>query len=156
MLTLDTNLKLNNATTQYAGYDFNSMVNFNGVQLAASENGIFELGGASDDGANIDAYFEPVVSDIGTMHPKRMRYLYIEMRAGGDLTAGISVDGGAQQEFQLEGSAMVPRRYRVAIPRSLHGCYWKYQIRNVNGADFSVDSLNGIFIFRNHGIPQSP
>jgi hypothetical protein len=156
MLTLDTNLKLKAATTQYTNYDFNSMVNFNGRQLAASENGIFELGGASDDGLNIDAWFEPVVSDIGTMHPKRMRYFYIEMKAGGDLVAQIGVDGGASQNFQLAGSGMVPRRYRVAIPRSLNGCYWKYQIRNVNGADFSVDSLNGIFIFRNHGIPQSP
>lgn len=154
MLTLDTNLKAGNATTQYTNFDFNSMVMFNGIALGASENGIFELQGNLDDTVAIDAYFEPVTSDIGIAGPKRMRYLYTEAKINGSLDINISVDGGTVQSYRISDTALTPLRQRTIVSKILHGTYWLYQYRNVNGADFSVDSARGIFVFRNQGVMQ--
>jgi len=152
MLTLDANLKIDSATSQYTNFDFNSFVNFNGVQLGAKADGIFELGGDDDNGTNIDAYFEPFLTDLGTIHQKRMRYLYLEMKTDGDIIVTISSDGGTAQEFTVSGKDLLPQKHRIPIPRTLRGTYWLYQVKNVNGADFSINSMSGIFIFRNHGL----
>lgn len=154
MLTLDTNLKAGNATTQYTNFDFNSMVTFNGAQLGANETGIFELSGETDNTVAIDAYFEPVTSDIGVAGPKRMRYLYTEAKISGSVDINISVDGGAVQTYRISDTALTPLRYRTTVSKILHGTYWLYQFKNVNGADFSVDSARGVFVFRNQGVMQ--
>lgn len=154
MLTLDTNLKTANATTQYTNFNFNSFVNFKGVALAADDQGIFSLDGDTDNGADIDAYFEPVVSDIGVIGPKRMRYLYTELRLHGSLDIRISVDDGAVLVYQITDTNLRARRHRTTISRALHGTYWLYQFRNVAGADFSVDTASGLFLFRNQGVMQ--
>ena len=154
MLNLDTNLKAGNATTQYLNFEFNSFVNFNGKALAANADGIFSLEGDTDDGVNIDAYFEPVMSDIANPRPKRMRYIYTEFRMTGDLDIIISVDGGDTKTYRVAGASLKAKRSRTTVSKALHGTYWLYQFRNVNGADFSIDTVSGVFIFRNQGVMQ--
>jgi len=154
MLTLDTNLKAAHATTQYLNFDFNSLVNFNGEALAANGQGIFRLNGSSDDGIPIDAYFEPITSDIGIIGPKRMRYLYTEAKLNGSMDVNISVDGGLTKSYRITNTEYAPLRHRTTVTKALHGTYWLYQFRNVDGADFSVDSASGVFIFRNQGVDQ--
>jgi hypothetical protein len=154
MLTLDTNLKAANATTQYTNFNFNSFVNFNGVTLAAGSGGIFSLDGDTDNGVSIDAYFEPVVSDIGVIRAKRMRYLYTELRLHGSLDIEIAVDEGSSQTYRVTDTDMKAKRHRTTISKALHGTYWLYQFKNVNGADFSIDTASGVFIFRNQGVMQ--
>ena len=154
MLTLDTNLKISNATTQYTNFDFNSMVNFNGVALAANDQGLFELSGDTDNLVPITAYFEPVTSDIGVIGPKRMRYLYVEAKLNGKLNINISVDGETAKTYSITNTTYMPLRRRIPITRDLQGTYWLYQFQNVDGADFSIDSASGVFTFRNQGVLQ--
>ena len=154
MLTLDTNLKAVNATTQYLNFEFNSFVNFKGVALAANDTGIFVLAGETDQGVAIDAYFEPVLSDIGDNRPKRMRYIYTELRLHGSLDISIAVDGGSAQTYRVTDTDMRPKRHRTTVSKILRGVYWLYQFRNVAGADFSVDTVSGTFVFRHHGVMQ--
>lgn len=152
MLTLDTNLKAANATTQYTNFNFNSFAIFNGVALGANDEGIFSLDGETDNGVAIDAYFEPVLSDIGLTNPKKMRYLYTEARLQGDVDISISVDGGGIQTYRITDTGLKAKRYRKTISKVLQGTYWLYQFRNVNGSDFSIDTASGVFIFRNQGV----
>ena len=152
MLTLDVNLKAVNATTQYLNFEFNSLVNFNGVALGANESGIFTLNGETDNGVPIEAYFEPVVSDIGLTNPKRMRYIYTELRIQGSLDIKISVDGGTVKSYRVSGVDMKAKRVRTTVSRIHQGTYWLYQFRNVAGADFSIDTASGVFVFRNQGV----
>ena len=154
MLTLDTNLKIANATTQYLNYNFNSMVNFKGIALGANDEGIFELNGDDDQGTLIDAYFEPITSDIGLVGPKRMRYLYTEAKLTGSVDINISVDSGSVKSYRITDTAQKPLRHRITVSKALHGTYWLYQYRNVNGSDFSIDSAQGVFIFRSQGVMQ--
>lgn len=158
MLTLSTNLVTKNATTQFVGYDFNSMVSFNGKQIAAHDSGLFELGGDTDDGVDIDAYFEPVLSDFGDAHPKRIRFLYLGYEADGQITVTTS-DGLPEESAESETKTITPRfsgqqRVRISVTRALHGRYWSFRIANKNGSDFSVDSIIARIIKRSHGITQ--
>ena len=154
MLTLDTNLKTANATTQYLNFNFNSFVNFNGVALATDSTGIFSLDTDTDNGTPIEAYFEPVISDIGVIGPKRMRYIYTELRIHGSLDINVSVDGGTVKAYRITDTDMKAKRHRLTVSRALHGTYWLYQFKNIAGADFSIDTASGVFIFRNQGVLQ--
>ncbi|MBA3015328.1 MAG: hypothetical protein KKD63_11040 [Proteobacteria bacterium] len=158
MLSLSTNLVTRNATTQFVGYDFNSMVNFNGTQIVANDSGLFVLGGNSDEGVDIDAYFQPVLSDFGDAHPKRLRFIYLGFEADGQITVTTS-DGLPEEAAESETKTITPRfvgqqRVRIPVTRALHGRYWSFRIANKNGADFSVDSIMARIIRRSHGITQ--
>ena len=152
MLTLNTNLKYKNATTQYTNFDFNSVINFNGKKVGIKNDGVYELGSNDDNLTPIDAYFIPLHSDFGIMNIKRMRYLYIEGRVENELRVSASCDN-LFHNFTLTGKGLnIPYRYRHTINRNVFGTFWKYIIGNVNGGDFSINRINGLFVTRSHGV----
>lgn len=157
MTTMDTNLKASRATTQFTNYGFNSYANFNGRQLAASDSGISLLGGESDNGADIEAYFEPVTTDFGDGHPKRLRFLYLGYEADGQIVVTIAEAGKpAKAEAKTIGSKLVgQQRARVPVSRVLSGRYWMFRIGNKNGSDFAIDSMHCLYLSRSHGLSQN-
>jgi len=64
MLILNTNMKAGNATTQYYGFDFNSMAKAHGDYYVASEDGLFKMDGEQDNGSNISSINTEKVSAI--------------------------------------------------------------------------------------------
>jgi len=149
-LTLDLNLKIK-GTTQYTNYDFNSLVNFNGKQLGAKSDGLMVLEGDTDLTTKINAYFEPIVSNFGSLNSKRMRCVDLGYR-GSNLQVVVTVDDDQVDTLSYSNGSMLPSRERKTVSSGLQGVYWKYQIKNVNGADFTVDQINGTFIVRHRGV----
>lgn len=152
MITLSTNLKSAAATTQFTNYDFNSFCNFNGKSIAAKDTGLYELGGDTDNGQPISAYFEPVHSNWGTLHPKRCRYFYLSYQASGPIQLTVL------PSFDNTITPRVPNaqeRIRVTIPKNIVQTYWRYQVSNIDGSDFSIDSIEALFIRRSHGFSYS-
>lgn len=154
MTVLSTNLQLANATTQFTNYDFNSMVNFNGKQIVANATGLYELGTDTDEGVNIDAFFEPVTSDFGDSHPKHIRFAYLGFEADGNIRLTVIDDRGHSEIKDIIAQFIGQQRSRTTITRALTGRYWTFNIANVNGAYFALDSLEILPIRRSHGIHQ--
>lgn len=140
-LTLNINLS-NMAVTQFCDYDYNSFCKIGDKYFGACENGIFELTGKDDAGANIDAFFELVVSDFGISNVKRIRKIYVGYEAKGDLTVTTKDNEDNSRSYTL--SYLDYDRQNggeVAVGRDGLGRYWQIRIDNVDGCYFAVDSI---------------
>ena len=142
MLTMHINL-INKALAQFTNFNFNSYCHFCGKYLGANSDGIFELTGETDNGSHIKAMFEPVMTDFGISHPKRMRFVYIGMETYGDLSITCMPEGEDSKTYTIEQGHDGQQRRRVAIGRDNgYGHYWTFRIENRDGCDFSVDSID--------------
>jgi len=159
IVTLHTNLKKSNATTQFTNFKFNSFCNFNGFTLGAGINGIESLEGDTDNGEFINGYFEPVLSNFGDIHSKHIRFLYVSYKSNGPVKIEIISD--AIKDSSILGALNLPcnskteqQRYRQPVPKKIQGEYWAFRYLNVNGSDFSIDSVYCLYVARNLGVPS--
>ena len=150
MITLDINSKIR-ATTQYTNWNFNSMVKFGDKFIGASDDGLFEICNDRDDGVPIGAYFEPITTDFGISAPKRMRYMYFGFEANGGMRIDVSVDQQAARTYDIPAHKTGQQRTRISIGRDGKGRYWSFRIKNINGANFSFDSVEVLPVVRQQG-----
>jgi hypothetical protein len=139
-IALNTRVK---AVTTYDGVAFNSFANFNGVTLAASADGIVALTGADDLGVPIAAYVLSGESDFNTEQFKRVITGYAGYRADGDLELTLITDEHHEFIYRLaarQGSGTI-HASRVKFGRGVEGKYWQWRMANVDGGDFTLDSL---------------
>lgn len=137
------------ALSQYANYNFNSMCKFGSLYLGANEDGIFLLDVAdSDGGDDILAYFRTALTDFGSTNQKRLRKLYFGYETDGKLEVRVGVDEGDDREFELHPRHSNNREHsqKVSIGRDGKGRYWDLEVRNVDGADFSVDEVTALAV----------
>ena len=143
-LGLTINLR-RNALSQYQGYNFNSMCEWNGLYLGANEDGIFTLEDSeTDNGTEILSIVETVTTNFDTDHAKRMRKAYIGYEASGNLILKIVVDDEHEHTYFLKPVKKQQLQHKTKVPlgRDLKGDYFMYRIENKNGCDFSIDSLD--------------
>jgi len=143
MQTIRTNLKIN-ASTQYTNFNYNSMCRFNGITLGAGDDGLFKACcGDDDSGTAIDAYFMPAMTNLGTLHPKRVWYLYLGYQCTGDLQIEITGDEETTSNpYVVSTTPAKGQQYkRIAISRMQLWTYGQFKISNILGSDFSVDSI---------------
>lgn len=136
-----------NQLSQYANYNFNSMCKFNGVYLGAGDSGIFKLDDGNLDGTGeIEAFFELVTTDIGIANQKRIRTVYLGYETDGDLTLTLKDDDGNERRFSVEANHLGNKEHtaKISIGRDGKGRFWMFRIDNVNGSDFSVDSIEAV------------
>jgi len=131
------------ALTAYTNYPFNSFCMFGGELYGASDAGLFKLTGATDNGTAIAATFTGGVTDFGDSHLKTIDRAYVGYRTDGDLTLSLTQhDDGAVYTYRLASNTM-PGIFgrRVITGRGLRARYYQWSISNVDGADFSIDTL---------------
>lgn len=140
-----TNLEGSLPVSQYENFGFNSFANVGGEYFAASEDGLYRLGADQDDGQPIDAAVGSMMLDMGTSRQKRVQAAYIGYTASGRIMLKVrSEDDGQVVEDWFEAqqqTAAAPRNQMVRIGRGLRSRYWQFELMNVQGADFELDSL---------------
>ena len=138
--------------SQYEGYDFNSMCKFGEVYLGAGDSGIMVLdSGNMDSATKIEAFFELPTSDFGSEHQKRMRSVYIGGETNGELQLTLKDDDGNERAFLVSPNHSGNQQHamKVSAGRNGKGRYWMFRIDNVNGSDFSVDSITILPVLMN-------
>lgn len=132
------------AVTQYAKYNFNSMCKLGDVYLGSDDDAIYELSGSDDAGTDIDAFFELPGTDFGLPNQKRIRKAYIGYEADGQLMLEVKDDDDNVRRYPVNVPLKDLRQHSTAVPigRDGKGRYWGFKIENVNGSDFSVDSID--------------
>lgn len=140
-----TNLEGNMPVSQYQNYGFNSFAEVGGEYFAASDDGLYRLGADQDDGQPIDAAVGSMMLDLGTSRQKRVQAAYIGYTASGRIVLKVrSEDDGEVVEDWFEAqqqTAAAPRNQMVRVGRGLRSRYWQFELVNVQGADFELDSL---------------
>lgn len=143
MQSVRVNLK-NNAASQYTNFDFNSMINFNGVMLGAGASGIRKLCCSDDDaGTDINGYFTPHLSNLGSPSPKRIRYLYVTGEMATPITATLVTDQKktcAAKVIKPQSNTGEHRPY-TSMERTTPFTCATIKIANVEGGYFAIDML---------------
>lgn len=134
------------AVTEYRNVPFDSFVILNGRTYAASEDGIFELTGDTDNGKPIDAWFRPFLTNFGTQKMKGVTDiwigtaatgLYVKVHTKDPATGRMAEDIYPVQHKHGAGSD----KGRVKVGRGLRSNYWALTVGNVAGAAFEVDGI---------------
>jgi hypothetical protein len=131
------------ALVTFTNYPFNSFMQFNGKVYGASDAGLFELVGATDNGAPINATVTGGIFDGGDSHLKTIDRAYVGYRSTGDLTFTLTQhDDGQAYTYTLVGKN-TPGIFgrRVNTGKGLRARYYQWSIANVNGAYFTLDNV---------------
>ena len=136
----------NIAVTQYTNYNFNSYASYDSRYFGASESGIYRLSGDDDAGEAIQAYFRAPLTDFGFASLKRAPEFAIGYTSTGDLLlkAVVVSPNGIKEEhwYRLEPRpALGTRETRKQTGKGLKSVYWQYEIHNINGADFQINTV---------------
>jgi len=130
------------AVSQYGNFNFDGLVEMNGVPLAFGKDGIYVLEGDDDDGQPIQALLE-FMTDMGSERQKRLRSCYLGCEADGDLRLVLRNDEGNVREYVFTHKPM-QHSARVAVGRSGRGRYWTFAIENIDGRYFCIDTVDAV------------
>jgi len=148
----------NFAPAQFFNHSANSATLFNGKLLFATSEGVFESGGDNDGYTEelvegvptqvpvpIVAHAVLPIADFGYQGQKSPRSILLGGRFDGQMQVSITDEKGVTQEY-LTKDMDNEDGTKVALRSDQRSRYLKVKIANVNGADFSVDSADLIFI----------
>lgn len=130
--------------SRYPDYPVLAIARIGDVYVAAGPDGLFALTGKQDDGLPIDAVVRTGLEDFGSDKLKRCVDVYLGARSRGALELRIKHDG-EDREADYHATRIAPygvKNIRVKAGRGEKSRYWQFEIRNVDGADFEIDSLN--------------
>lgn len=127
----------------YDNFEFSSLAWHDGVLYGVSPAGLFSLTGDDDQGRNIAANVKTGFLDLGSEQTKRISDLYVGY-TGGELECDIESYDGPQEvyTYQLEErDANAPRNNRMKVGKGLSSRYWRFDLKNINGADFQLYNI---------------
>lgn len=128
----------------YDNFGFNSIAEFNGVLYATSPEGIFAINTDTDEGRFISAEIKTGFLDLGTEQNKRVSDLYVGYTATGYLETDVETYDWPQEVYTYpmeEREAGAPRNNRIKVGKGLNSRYWRFALRNLDGADFQIYDL---------------
>ena len=139
----------NLAVSQYAHWNFNSMCRaFGGTLLGANSDGIYVVEtGDDDDDEPITAFVEFPMIDLGMA---RIRSMHFGFEADTDpLTVSLTADEGTARDYVVAPRkvGLLSHNAKVVVGRNGRGRYWKVALSNVEGGDFSLDSIEFYPVF---------
>lgn len=138
------NLRTGGATT-YNNFPFTGFATVGGIDFAVSEDGLYRLDGEDDDGAPIRARMRTGLTDYGNATLKHTPNVYVTLRTDGALLLkAITTDKGRKKEnwYRLTPrQTPEPTENRFSIAKGLSGVYWGFEITNVDGSDFELDTI---------------
>ena len=144
----------NFAPSQFFNHSANSAAMFNGELLFATTEGLFESGGDNDGTVMIDEDEVPIPIDAHIMLPihnfgyqgqKSPRSMLLGGKFDGQMQVSITDERGVTQDYvspEMEGVDGT----KLALRTDQRSRYFTTKISNVNGADFSLESADLVFI----------
>lgn len=131
------------ALTSYSSFEYNSMTRFGARYFGASKDGIFELVGDTDDGAQINAQVSLGVTDFGSNFMKGLDRMYVGLRSEVPMNVEVKLEEKTAYQYVLD--ARPDERMdtqRVKTGKGLEGRYWQFTLRNTLGGDFQLDVVD--------------
>lgn len=138
---------VNQAISQYVGFDFNSIAYFDGHYYGANEDGLFLLEGEKDGATYIQSKLKTGPLDFGDNLIKHLRDVWLTYRSDGQLAIVFATEedeGDRTEEFPLEIVSQNVHEERCPAPRGLRGRHYIIELKNLSGSDFDIDEISFI------------
>lgn len=146
-VSFSVNLK-NGGISQYNGFDFSSLCNWNGRVFGTKHGvGLCEIGEQykTDNGAKIYASFATLPSDLGYQGPKALRSIVAQYRADSKLILTYTADEKRSRSKTIYpfNTPMEPQARQINAARDIRGTVFSFSVSNMgSAADFTVYALN--------------
>lgn len=127
-------------STSYTDYPFTGFAQIGERYFGASETGLYELEGDTDDGAPIEAAIDLGQRDLGTDAIKSLSNAYVSTNASTPMRLRVEL-GGQQYTYQTRGADTAMRTQRFDLGRGLRGHFFGLELMNTDGADFEVGGM---------------
>ena len=131
----------------YTNFPFTSLfkvgTNFYGI----TADGLYQLTGDSDNGAEIQAAIVTGPSNLGSSDVKRFPSAYAHMR-GGEIEVSAKIDE-AEEWMEPENALQDREGLRpeyISMARGVKGVYIQLKIKNADGSDFSLAKFEQNFV----------
>lgn len=130
---------LNKAITNFSNYPFNSFCYFDGKYFGCARDGIYELTGVDDYGADISAHVQTGLLDLEVTLLKRVRHAYLGFKSSGQLTLTITTDDGESYSYTTEHFNGNYGGQKVKFGKGFKDRYIQLKIANTDGCTFALD-----------------
>lgn len=130
------------APSLYENFNFDSFTKIGDRYFACNETGLFELTGDDDAGTVIAASFMLGRDLNESTRPKHSGVAYLHGTSDGKLQVrAVTVDGKVYSYTSEAKLDDIVRARRVKFGRGIEAHYWQLEVRNVNGGDFDLDTI---------------
>lgn len=127
------------AVTEYADFVFNSFAALGNRYVGASEDGLFELLGDTDDGDDIIARVKGGYLQFGGTQLSRLKEAYIAATGQGSMILRIRTKDGAVYNYGVD-STRDGRSTKVHMGKGQRSRYFAFELISA-GQDFDLDTL---------------
>lgn len=124
--------------TEYENFDFNSFMPIGNRYIGASEEGLFELSGDTDDGEDIIASVKGGYLQFGGTQLSRLKEAYIAATGEGRMILKVRTKDG--EEYVYEVDTRDGRSTRFHMGKGQRSRYFAYELISA-GQDFDLDTL---------------
>lgn len=134
------------AVSNYSNFPFNSIAKVGTKYMATSPDGVYELTGVDDEGADISASITLPTTQLDTEEVpedvmKRLPTAYLGVATTGDMVLRVTANG-ASNYYTLAGTTTASvHTGRMMLGRGVAARYWDFELTNVRGADFTLESI---------------
>lgn len=131
--------------TFLSGIPFNSYFTKDGKVYGVSRDGIYLVGGGTDDGATINAEVETGFLDLGSPQRKRISDLYLSCRTDGAVSLDVIVDESPtpiRSAILDNRGGPHPRTERIKVGKGSTGVYWKLKLKNIDCTAWDMTSVD--------------
>lgn len=130
------------ASSQYDRYGFNSFIKRNGVCYGVAPDGIYRLDGATDAGAQVEALAYLGRMDFATALQKLLPNAYLGASSTDKLKLEVDADGSLYVYETRDSEDGTFRNHRVDLGRGLKANMLGLTVKNKNGADFKLATVD--------------
>jgi hypothetical protein len=132
-------LNTNNlALTEYTNYAFNSFALLGHQYLGASETGLYELAGDTDNGDDIIARVKSGFAQFAGSRFSGFKAAYLGMRASGEVLLTLTTGEDRTYTYQVSVEPMATTK--VNLGKGLRARYFAFELVS-EGQDFDLDSV---------------
>jgi hypothetical protein len=127
--------------TTYSAFPFEFLIRWQGRHLMANASGVYELDGSGTREGPIAASFRFPPNGFGTMQHKRPARAYLQGSLTGEMAVAVGADEGELYENHTSGHEGIDY-WPVPLPRGVKGNHLEFEVSNVDGADFELESVD--------------
>ena len=132
-------------TTQYANYNFLSIIRIGFNYYGVRSDGVYLLGGSQDITTAIPASFTTAQSSLGSTSIKHVPFLYMD--AQNPATVTQITDNETAGPFTSH-----PTGLKTKLSRGIRGKIWQFKVSNINGNQFRIGALEALSETTSHRV----
>lgn len=143
----------NNASTLYDNYAFPHMVQFAGRTFLGGPDGLFTVGGSTDNGAEFHATAGTGLFDMGTSQSKRLLNIYVGHSSDGETYIGtLTGNDRTKRWYKLRPTDGDYQTERTTTAKGVDARYWAIEIDSTEAFEIdSIELLTAVLSRKTHG-----